>query len=124
MKCADNQNSIWFIFSPHGYPVYMNIKHEMQLLAQASEPCQVMSACVCAFTPLGFGLIVIVSFYVPFKKFSCFSRLKLYVDCGLGVWLFLRANAEEKYPKHFNGLSSKEVDSLLNLINRQNRDCS
>lgn len=60
----------------------------------------------------------------PFKKFSCFSRLKLYVDCGLGVWLFLRANAEEKYPKHFNGLSSKEVDSLLNLINRQNRDCS
>lgn len=22
-----------------------------------------------------------------------------------------------KYPKHFNGLSSKEVDSLLNLIN-------
>lgn len=47
LKCADNQNSIWFIFSPHGYPVYMNIKHEMQLMALASVRCQAMTGCVC-----------------------------------------------------------------------------
>lgn len=46
LKCADNQNSIWFIFSPHGYPVYMNIKHEMQLMALASVPCQAMTVFV------------------------------------------------------------------------------
>ncbi len=48
LKCADNQNSIWFIFSPHGCPVYMNIKHEMQLMALASVPCQAMTLCVYA----------------------------------------------------------------------------
>lgn len=97
VKCADNQNSIWFIFSPHGYPVYMNIKHEMQLVAVDSVTCQAITLhvclCVCVFTQLGFRFVLIVSVHVfPSKSFL---RVKLYVHCGLGVWLFLKANAEE-----------------------------
>lgn len=52
VKYADNQNSIWFIFSAHGYPVYMNIKHKMQLMALASKPRQATTVCVCVWVPL------------------------------------------------------------------------
>lgn len=63
LKCADSPNSIWFIFSPHGYPVYTNIKHEMQLVGTGlstlpSNDC----VCMCAFSLLGFRFILIVSF--------------------------------------------------------------
>lgn len=122
LKCADSQNSIWFIFSPHGYPVYMNIKHEMQLIGTGlstlpSNDC----VCMCVFSLLGFRFILIVSFYVSSKSFHVARgwNFMFIVVSGFGYfWKQMR----RKYPKHFNSLSSKEVNSLLNLINRKNWD--
>lgn len=92
LKCADNQNSIGFIFPPHGFPVYMNIKHEMQ--PTASKRRQAITVCK-LFTRAAFIFILIVSFHMSSKSFHVFLRVKLYVDCGFGVWLFLQANAEK-----------------------------
>lgn len=112
LKCADNRNSVWFIFSPFGYPVYMNIKHEMQLMALASISCQAMTlpVCVCAH-PVGFHIYLDCFLpRLPLQKVFMFlegetlcrlwSRVLVIFEskCGGNIPNILTASLQRKLP--------------------------
>lgn len=102
LKCADNQNSLWFIFSPLGSSVYMNVKCEMDLTLLRSLPGLPAT-----------GGVPIVSFQSSSRTvFSVCVCAKLYVHCG--HWLQLFSKSRGIYPDHFNGLASKKINFLLN----------
>lgn len=96
LKCADNQNSIcflgFFLFSLwlaciHGYKT-QNAAHYKTQSNSIEWKCEWLQPS---------GLQIYLDCFLPrrLKKFSCFSRAELYVDCGFGVQLFSLANAEE-----------------------------